>query len=445
MPRFRTLFSVVVVAVRIGAIFFHHCSAKVTFYDLLGIKEEEAAHVKEVKRRFRRLALTLHPDKVGPFSDSKEEERATAKFASLLKAYEVLSDPERAKVYRSHGSPDYRSAQKHEAPVNSGPTYHSGKFELNASFLKGAFRFSYDGGRNAKGENLNVNVNVPLAATWGLGGYNTSVAVSRRSTCPQCGGEGTLHPGETTECPLCGGVGAAWYLFSHSHDTEAFSQGVKTKCHICRGVGRILKGSCPSCSGEGVNLQSESIEITIPPGATDEFTTSLKGKGHKSRQGPPGDLFVSVSVIPDPGVGRREGDDLVIQKSITLADALRGSNNLITLPDGQHLWVYHGPMTSAGYDNRVQGLGFVALELRDDGRSRGDLIVEFSVSFPEHLSSEDMQLLGQVLDDQEVQRLVALMDRHGDAKKDSGMHEDCSNVCCTSLFDPQEQDYICSS
>lgn len=58
------------------------------YYRILGVSED--ADIQEIKIAFRRLALQYHPDK-NP--DTKEL------FVKILKAYEVLSDPELKKQY----------------------------------------------------------------------------------------------------------------------------------------------------------------------------------------------------------------------------------------------------------------------------------------------------------------------------------------------------------
>jgi len=56
------------------------------FYAALGIRPEATA--ADVKRGFRRVALTCHPDKVR----EEEREQATKRFQLIAEAYEVLSD-----------------------------------------------------------------------------------------------------------------------------------------------------------------------------------------------------------------------------------------------------------------------------------------------------------------------------------------------------------------
>jgi len=62
-----------------------------SYYELLGVSR--SADQKEIKKAYRKLALRLHPDKGG------DEE----KFKEISKAYEVLSDEEKRKLYDAYG------------------------------------------------------------------------------------------------------------------------------------------------------------------------------------------------------------------------------------------------------------------------------------------------------------------------------------------------------
>lgn len=63
---------------------------------------ETGADAATIKKSFRKLSLTYHPDKV------KEEEKAAAelKFIDISKAYQVLTDEEARKNWEEFGHPD---------------------------------------------------------------------------------------------------------------------------------------------------------------------------------------------------------------------------------------------------------------------------------------------------------------------------------------------------
>nr|CAB3238782.1 dnaJ homolog subfamily B member 6-like [Phallusia mammillata] len=66
------------------------------YYDTLGI--QRSANEADIKKAYRKLALKWHPDK-----NPNNKEEAEAKFKEISEAYEVLSDPEKRKVYDKYG------------------------------------------------------------------------------------------------------------------------------------------------------------------------------------------------------------------------------------------------------------------------------------------------------------------------------------------------------
>lgn len=83
------------------------------FYALLGV--EKGATDDELKRAYKKQALKLHPDR-----NFNRVEEATALFAKVQAAYDVLSDPQERAWYDSHGlsGPDEGEDQGHDSPEN---------------------------------------------------------------------------------------------------------------------------------------------------------------------------------------------------------------------------------------------------------------------------------------------------------------------------------------
>lgn len=70
---------------------------KTSYYELLGI--ERQATEEQIKKAYRKKALELHPDR-----NYGNEDAATATFAEVQTAYEILSDPQERAWYDSHES-----------------------------------------------------------------------------------------------------------------------------------------------------------------------------------------------------------------------------------------------------------------------------------------------------------------------------------------------------
>ncbi len=125
------------------------------------------------------------------------------------------------------------------------------------------------------------------------------------------------------------------------------------------------------------------ITVTIPPGSRDGQVLRLKGQGMPSpTDGPPGDLFIELSVRPHPTFAR-EGDDIVAELPVTLPEAVLGGKVAVPTVDGSvNLTV--PPGTNTGTRMRIRGKGVPSA----DRRSRGDQYVTIKVMLPDKPDDE---------------------------------------------------------
>ncbi|HDN97643.1 MAG TPA: molecular chaperone DnaJ, partial [bacterium] len=72
-------------------------ATKKDYYEILGVSRD--ASQEEIKRAYRRLALKYHPDRQPP----EKRKWAEEKFKEISEAYEVLSDPEKRRLYDQYG------------------------------------------------------------------------------------------------------------------------------------------------------------------------------------------------------------------------------------------------------------------------------------------------------------------------------------------------------
>jgi DnaJ-class molecular chaperone len=121
-----------------------------------------------------------------------------------------------------------------------------------------------------------------------------------------------------------------------------------------------------------------TLDVVVPPGASDGQVLRLRGKGSSGvGGGPAGDAYVELEVRPHP-LFRREGDDLRLVLPISLPEAVLGGQVEVPTPTGPvTMTVPKGANT--GKVMRLRGKGVP----RPDG-SRGDLYVELQVMLPEN-------------------------------------------------------------
>jgi molecular chaperone DnaJ len=130
------------------------------------------------------------------------------------------------------------------------------------------------------------------------------------------------------------------------------------------------------------------VPVRIPAGVADGERVRVPGKGHGGRAGgPPGDLYVTIHVLPDERF-RREGDDLHVTLPIAVHEAALGARIEIAAPDGPAK-VTVPPGTQSGHRVRLRERGAVSTRT---GR-RGDLFVEVRLMLPATLDERSQDLL----------------------------------------------------
>lgn len=131
----------------------------------------------------------------------------------------------------------------------------------------------------------------------------------------------------------------------------------------------------------------EDTSVKVPPGISQGKKLRLSGKGFPgSNGGPPGDLYFKVNVLPHP-VFKREGNDIVVERTVNMTDALLGTVIKVpTLEGEKQVKVPAGtqPLTRL----RLRGLG-----VHRRSGDRGDQFVKIIVNLPKTLTAEQSKLI----------------------------------------------------
>ena len=135
--------------------------------------------------------------------------------------------------------------------------------------------------------------------------------------------------------------------------------------------------------------RERTLMVKIPAGVDTGSRLRLRREGGA---GPPGsqagDLYVQVTVTPDPNF-ERDGFDLWHRAAIGISEATLGTDVEVPLVDGATMTIDVPAGTQPGTTVRVGKAGLGRL----NGRGRGDLIVQLEVEVPRHLSSEEEELM----------------------------------------------------
>lgn len=350
------------------------------YYERLSV--ERGASEAEIKKAFRRVARELHPDV------NRHDPEAEEKFKRAAEAYEVLSDPERRRVYDAYGEEGLRSG-------GWSPRAGFGDLEdvLASFFGRGDPLFGdlFGFGRAGPAAGGDVAAAVEITLNEVLTGTKRELSFDAVSACERCRGNGAEPGTPIRSCSGCGGTGQIRRV-----SQTAFGQLVRAgPCDRCGGAGRVPEQPCEECGGRGRVAGTRTWEVEIPPGIESGQRIRITGGGHAGEAGArSGDLYVLVRVAEDERF-RREGADLVTVVEVSATEAMLGTMVSVPTLDGDHE-LDLAPGTQPGERLVLKGRGLP--ELRSS--RRGDEHVFVNVIVPARLSDEQRELaarLGETL------------------------------------------------
>ncbi len=333
------------------------------YYKVLGVAK--GASGDDIKKAFRKLARKYHPD-VNP-GDKKAEE----KFKEINEAYEVLSDADKRRKYDTLG-PNWQEQ------FGPGAGFGAGRRGAGTS---GGFRstpFNFD--TSSSGFSDFFETLFGNATTSAGTGAGSGSGARMREDFRRRAGDNIEQPVEVMlQEAFVGG-------------TRTFTIQSTEVCPICRGTGEISGKICANCGGQGQLARSKRIQVKIPPGVDNGSKIRVAGEGQPGiGGGPRGDLFLVISVKPDPQY-ERKGDDLSLDCEVDLVTAMLGGEVPVPLLDGRKIMLNIPPETQNGRVFRIAGKGMPRLR----GEGSGNLLVRVKVVLPMRLTEEERALFEQL-------------------------------------------------
>lgn len=301
------------------------------YYQVLGV--EKKATSDEIKKAFRKLSLTHHPDKGG-----NEEQ-----FKKINEAYSVIGDEEKRKHY--------------DRGTNNPFENFSSGFNPFADMFGNVF---YQTRKRAAPDKI---VEVDLSIKECFLGTDKTISYNRKLQCKPCSGNG----GKRSNCTVCNGQG---YTTVRS-GTELFVQVLRQICPSCNGVGQILVEKCFSCKGDGTVSNMDTISIKIPQGVDEGTFLRIEDRGDYA-QGSYGNLILRLKVQNDVFF-EKSGKDLIFNSVFGLND-LQKDNLEVPHPMG-NMNIKLPETFDTSVPLRIKNKGFKS----PDGT--GDLYIKLNVKF----------------------------------------------------------------
>ena len=319
------------------------------YYEVLGVPE--TASQEEIKKAYRKLSLQYHPDRNANSAES------TTKFQSISAAYDIIGDEGKRRQHdmqsKMQFAPGGMPFPHHMGANNMGgmPTFFttsSGDFNpadiLN--FMSNNF-FGQGGGIKIDGNGIRVGGNV----------FNMDTMKQRLAK----------------PTPI---------IKSETITLSKAYTGYNMPIEITRWI----------VEGDVKREETETIYIPIPPGVDNNEIIILREKGNILAENNKGDIKVFIKIQNDTDF-IRNGLDLILNKTISLKDALCGFVFDMNFLDGRIFKLNNnvGNIISNNYNKVIPGLGMK----RED--HVGNLLINFTVTFPDQLSAEQVEALRKIL------------------------------------------------
>jgi molecular chaperone DnaJ len=333
------------------------------YYDILGVGKESTP--SEIKKAYRKKALKYHPDK------NQGDTEAESMFKEAAEAYETLSNKDKREQYDRFGE-------------SGNPFGGSGSpFDIFSHFGD-IFGDRYSKKQN-KGQDLRIRVTLDINEV--INGATKKLRYKRQVECESCDGVGGT---DISSCTSCNGSGRR----IQSTRTAFGEIRQEVHCPSCNGTGEHIKNVCESCNGIGTTLQDEEVEVEIPAGAAKGMQMNMHEYGNHIKNGVPGDL----EIVIDEKVEfyfQRKGADIIINKDISVIDAIIGNNGIITKTPHGDISINIEPGTEDGAKIRILDKGVP--DLRNDGRV-GNLFIIIKVVIPNSINLEEKHILTKLRD-----------------------------------------------
>jgi molecular chaperone DnaJ len=339
-------------------------------YDLLGVAKGATAN--EIRKAYLTLSRTHHPDKGG---DPEE-------FKKIQKAYEILSDDDRRKMYDITGSEEEQGGGP--GPFGPGGMPFGGMgmpFGMPFSFpidLESIFGGAAAGRRGGPAQKRQGKPDpkiqgLPISLYDYYHGKDIELKFERQKFCESCKGEG--HERVET-CGRCGGTGTHQSVVMMGPGMQGVVRG---PCPECGGRGKKSVGTCKGCNGSKTKAQEKVLHIRIEPGMRPGEVFMFSGEcSDQAEYTEAGDVHIHLQGADEDIPFQRVAPnsfDLIVRVSISLKEALLGCRRVLDghpgFPAGCEIEVPVG--TQNGETVVVDGVGMIR---RDGGKGALRIVVE---------------------------------------------------------------------
>ena len=322
------------------------------YYQILGVDKD--ASPEAIRKAFKKF-LRYHPGK-GPDPEIYRE---------VEKAYDILSDPKKRKIYDKYGEEGLANPE-----IDKEPDFFN--FESKKCGTK------------------IVQLNITLEDSYN--GIKKEVEYDKNIICPECKGTGANNPNDYNTCLNCKGSGI---LINRINKLI-----IQNKCYECNGKGKIIKEKCKECQGKKVKNIKKKIEINLERGVDDKHRYKMPNEGNEFPEKETGDLVIEILLQKHKDFIRK-GADLFYECKISLLEALSGVKLAINHLNGKKILIESKSDEIIKPDTLKTAKNF-GMPFFNSSDKYGNLYIEFKVVYPKKLTEEQKKKLNEILKEEKI-------------------------------------------
>jgi DnaJ-class molecular chaperone len=313
-----------------------------THYDVLGVSE--TATNAEIKKAYRQLSLLHHPDRNPGKTD------VSGKFQKINGAYETIGEESKRREYDLERTSPFGS-------LGGGQTID----EIIANLFFGG------GAKHGTNNPHSMFQQMPHGFPPGMQGFAPGIKIFRNGS-----------------------------QMSFQHQQEKPSPIAKT---VTISMEQVLNGGTIPVEIErwliennNKIFETEVLYVQIPKGVDDNEIIVLKDKGNVINDDCKGDIKIFIKV-ENTSMFKRHGLDLIVEKHITLKEALCGFSFELKYINGKTYTINNasGSIIKPDFKKFIPGMG-----LERDGH-KGGIIIAFCIDFPDRLDEQVIAKLSELL------------------------------------------------
>jgi DnaJ-class molecular chaperone len=346
------------------------------YYDILGVSKD--ATKEQINKAYKKLVVKWHPDK-----NQNNKEEAETKFKDISKAYHVLNDDEKRKMYDQFGD-SFEEGMGGEG-FNPEDLFQGFGGIPGFSGFSGFPGFGgFPGFPNMSNQKQNVveEIQVQLKLKELFTGCEKNIDFETSKKCETCDGTGAKNK-KKTKCTDCKGM--KMKMQSKQIGPGMFQQA-QVPCKTCSMTGYMSdkENRCESCDGVGSNKQRSKHCIKIEENHDPYKPIRLKKAGSYNQ-----DLNTNVDVQIMFTLNREDLQsykmdlqkyDLVMEYDIHILDAMTGYRMYFDHPSGKK-FSFDFDLIKDKDVKVIKNLGLAG---------KGNLIIKFSIKLKHrsHLANQ---------------------------------------------------------